>query len=131
METREKGHTMPRLRVAAFRTSVQASSSERDDIASLVHRDAHVAVDVEDLELGHLIDEGRASELFTQIFLLSFSPSLSGFLLLIFYSLRSLLTSRAADEQLELLQQVLLLRLHLLGSHRGWRGLERSSPSSS
>ena len=76
METRrEKGHTMPRLRVAAFRTSVQASLSERDDIASLVHRDARVAVEAEDLELGHLVDEGRASELFAQIFPSSFSSS--------------------------------------------------------
>eukprot|EP00972_Heterocapsa_arctica_P030204 4448362-Heterocapsa_arctica.AAC.1 len=93
---------MPRLKVAAFHTSVQGSSSERDDITSLVHRDVHVA---EDLELGHLIDEGRASELCTQIFLLSFSPFFKWFLLLIFYSLRSLPTSHAADEQLVLLQQ--------------------------
>eukprot|EP00972_Heterocapsa_arctica_P068514 10123083-Heterocapsa_arctica.AAC.1 len=44
--------------VAAFRTSVQASSPKRDDIASLVHRDARVALEAEYLELGHhLVDE--------------------------------------------------------------------------
>eukprot|EP00972_Heterocapsa_arctica_P020303 2996038-Heterocapsa_arctica.AAC.1 len=47
------------------------------------------------------------------------SRHLKVFFLLIFYSLRSLLTSCAADEQLKLLQQVLVLRLHLLLTQPG------------